>query len=135
MFEVRDYEAAADFKAVLGLYESVNWLAYSNEPIRLRNALKNSHTVLVAEDKGEVIGLIRSISDGEVICYIQDLLVTPARQREGVGRSLVGALMSRTKVRQTVLMTDNEVRQKSFYESLGFRLISQELNGFVRIQP
>ena len=136
MTEIRPYNEGRDFDQVLELYTSVNWLAYTNDPEKLKRALVNSHLVLVAySEQQQLVGLVRSISDGEVICYIADILVTPARQREGIGRSLVDELMSRTKVRQTVLMTDNEARQKSFYESLGFRLISDDLNGFVRIQP
>ena len=135
MTEIKPYIANRDFDQVLELYNAVNWLAYTNDPEKLKRALANSHLVLVGYSDQQLVGLVRCISDGEVICYIQDILVTPARQREGIGRSLVEELMSRTKVRQTVLMTDNERRQKSFYESLGFRLIADDLNGFVRIQP
>ena len=135
MTEISLYRESRDFDQVLALYEAVNWLAYTQDPEKLKRALANSHLVLVAYSEQKLVGLIRSISDGEVICYIQDILVTPDRQRQGVGRSLVEDLMSRIKVRQTVLMTDNEPRQRNFYESLGFRLIADDLNGFVRIQP
>ncbi len=134
MTEIRPYNEVRDFDQVLELYSSVNWLAYTKDPEKLKRALANSHLVLVAYSDQQLLGLVRSISDGEVICYIQDIVVTPVRQREGIGRSLVEELVSRTRVRQTVLMTDNEPRQRSFYESLGFRLIADDLNGFVRIQ-
>lgn len=134
MTEIRPYNEGHDFDQVLQLYFAVNWLAYTKDPEKLKRALANSHLVLVAFSDQQLVGLIRSISDGEVISYIQDILVTPVRQREGIGKSLVDELMSRTNARQTVLMTDNEPRQRSFYESLGFRLLAGDLNGFVRIQ-
>ncbi|NDC48148.1 MAG: N-acetyltransferase [Micrococcales bacterium] len=134
MTEIKPYIADQDFHQVQELYNSVNWLAYTKDSEKLYRALANSHLVLVAYSDQHIVGLVRCISDGEVICYIQDLLVTPSMQRKGIGRALLEELMSQTNVRQTVLMTDNEPRQKSFYESLGFRLIGDDLTGFVRLQ-
>ena len=133
MIQIRTYDEGSDFEAVLGLYAAVNWLTYTADPDRLRRALHNSHTTLVAIRDSEVVGLLRALSDGEVICYIQDILVAPQHQRSGIGKALVSELLDLVRVRQTVLMTDSEEKQVKFYESLGFSLISGQLNGFVKI--
>ncbi len=119
---------------MLLLYSSVNWVAYTSDADRLRRALAKSHTVLVAVEFGEIIGLIRSISDGEVICYVQDILVNPRNQRRGVGRALMTTLLERSNLRQTVLLTDNEPTQRLFYQSQGFSLVEGSLNAFVQIR-
>ncbi len=134
MLEIRPYLEQDDFDKVLLLYSSVNWVAYTSDADRLRRALAKSHTVLVAVEFGEIIGLIRSISDGEVICYVQDILVKPRNQRRGVGRALMTTLLERSNLRQTVLLTDNEPTQRLFYQSQGFSLVEGSLNAFVQIR-
>jgi GNAT superfamily N-acetyltransferase len=134
MLEIRPYDAAQDFPSVLSLYESVNWVTYTSETDRLQRALENSYVVFVAVSDGEIVGLVRTISDGEVICYIQDLLVTPAHQRTGVGMALVRKVFETCDLRQTVLMTDSQHSQRSFYEAAGFSLIEGDLSSFVRLK-
>ena len=61
------------------------------------------------------------MSDAATICYLQDVLVLPDEQRNGIGRALVQAILDRYRtVRQKVLLTDDEPGQRAFYESLGF---------------
>ena len=70
---------------------------------------------------GELVGLARAISDDATICYLEDIVVRPTFQGEGVGRALLSRVMERYEhVRQTVLITDDEPRQRCFYEALGF---------------
>jgi GNAT superfamily N-acetyltransferase len=103
------------------LYDSVGWTAYTDDPDRLVAAVAASHRVLTARDaSGALIGLVRTVSDGLTIAYIQDILVAPTRQRAGVGGALLDAVIDRTAgIRQTVLLTDDEPAQRAFYESRG----------------
>lgn len=82
---------------------------------------------------GELIGLARVVSDFESIVYIQDVLVRPDHQRRGIGRQLVtGVLRPCAGVRQKVLLTDTRPGQKAFYESLGFREVSESVGSGLR---
>jgi GNAT superfamily N-acetyltransferase len=73
------------------------------------------------------------VSDKATVCYLQDILVRPDEQRQGLGRALVGlALAPYAHVRQKVLLTDDEDAQRAFYESLGFSLVEGDLRAFVR---
>src|SRR5699024_9660417 len=84
-------------------------------------ALAGSHRIVTARVGSQLVGLARSISDGYTIVYIQDVLVRPDAQRTGIGRRLIAELVdSYDSVRQQVLLTDTEDRQRAFYESLGF---------------
>ena len=132
---IRDYLPESDFDCVYGLYEAVGWTAYTNDPVKLGNALEDSTLVLLFTEGDQVLGLIRCISDGHTICYIQDILVNPTNQRNGIGKALVeNVLENFSHVRQIVLMTDNQDGQKNFYEAVGFQEIKGDLRGFVRIQ-
>lgn len=108
--------------AVVRLYDSVGWSAYTEDPGNLAAALAGSTLLAVARDGADLVGLARVISDGHSICYLQDVLVDPRFQRTGLGRSLVEFVLAPyAHVRQKVLLTDTEPGQKAFYESLGYQ--------------
>jgi ribosomal protein S18 acetylase RimI-like enzyme len=131
--EFVEYDSSVSFARVLALYESVSWTNYTKNPDQLGQGLLNSSYVVVALLENFVVGLVRCISDGHTICYIQDVLVRPEAQRRGIGRALVENVLEQyADVRQVVLMTDAQESQLAFYSSLGFRKIEDDLTGFVR---
>ena len=112
---------------VVDLYDAVGWTAYTKDPDRLLRSLTASHTVLTARgENGALIGLARTVSDGETICYLQDLLVHPDMQRRGIGRQLLAEALHRYRhCRSFVLSTDpagspDAAKSHPFYRSLGF---------------
>ena len=59
-------------------------------PDRVRRILAGSNMIVTArQESGEIVGLLRGISDGEWVCYVADLAVHSAHQRKGVGRGLL----------------------------------------------
>jgi len=118
---------------VLELYRAVEWLAYTKDPANLVQALEGSSTLVAAYDGQSLVGLARAISDGASICYLQDILVRPSHHRRGIGRALVErALEQFPLVRQKVLITDDEPKQKAFYEALGYTWTEEFQGGSVR---
>ena len=110
-----------DDEAVLALYQAVGWVMYMRDPVKLKRALAQSLKVLGAFDVDRGVGLIRAVDDGETILFIQDLLVLPNYQRQGIGRQLVKALVDHyPEVRQRVLLTDDQPDTRAFYEKIGF---------------
>lgn len=66
-------------------------------------------------------------------CYLQDILVRPSHHRRGIGRALAERVLGEySKVRQKVLITDNEPQQKAFYEALGYTQTEDFRGGSVR---
>ncbi|USR79185.1 GNAT family N-acetyltransferase [Arcanobacterium pinnipediorum] len=118
---------------VRALYESVGWTSYTRHLDVLMRGLEHSTRVVTARKDGELIGLCRVISDCATIAYIQDLLVSPKFQQMGVGRRLLSyALAPYASVRQKVLLTDDEERQRAFYEDCGFTEIRDYLGAQLR---
>lgn len=107
---------------LVALYDAVGWTAYTQDPAALTAAIAGSHGLLTArDDDGHLLGLVRTVSDGVTIVYVQDVLVVPSAHRSGVGGALLDAVLQRyADVRQTVLLTDTEAGQRAFYESRGF---------------
>ena len=117
--EIKNYSAYNE-KEILKLYSSVGWTAYTDEPQTLKQGFQNSLLVLAAYEGEELLGIIRVVGDG-VTVFIQDLLVFPEKQRNGVGTALVKAVLERYPVvRQIELTTDQTPETAAFYKSLGF---------------
>ena len=132
---IREYREDTDFEAVLEIYESVNWQNYTNDVYKLKSALTNSHKTYVFYQENKVRGLVRTISDGFTICYIQDLLVHSDYQHRGIGKELVRHILhSNEHIRQIVLMTDAKEELKNFYASTGFREVKDDLCAFARLK-
>ncbi len=90
------------------LYESVGWISYTDQLEDLSLLLSGSHLVISAWADNELVGLIRTIGDGVSIEYVQDLLVHPTYQHQGIGTALLSRVKElSTQVRQFVLITDN----------------------------
>ncbi|MGW1093862.1 GNAT family N-acetyltransferase [Streptomyces sp. NPDC002596] len=131
-------EDAFDSEEMLNLYDSVGWQGYTSDVDKLCRGLLNSHLVITARDgSGTLLGLARTISDDEHICYVQDVVVDPKHHRQGVGRALVEHLMQRySHCRFFLLSTDHASspegkRNHAFYRSLGFLSYEEkEMAGF-----
>ena len=106
---------------VLRLYNDAGWLAYTEKPEQLMQALERSLYLVCAYEDGQLCGLLRAVGDGCTILYIQDILVEHAHRRAGVGRRMAEMLLEAyPDVRHKVLMTDETPEMHGFYESLGF---------------
>ena len=107
---------------VLPLYEVVGWTNYTTKPEMLKAAFENSLHVLAAfTEEGILVGVLRAVGDGASILFIQDILVTPEYQHQGIGTKLLQQTLKKYKnVYQIQLTTDNSMKTISFYESNGF---------------
>lgn len=121
---------------ILALYSGVGWTAYTAEPEKLRLGFENSLFTLGAFDGEKLVGIIRTVGDGQTIVFIQDILVFPEYQRRGIGSILLKAVLEKyDQVRQIELATDDTEKTIAFYKSLGFAPMA-ELGccGFMRLK-
>ena len=122
--EIKEYKEYQEDE-IQTLYAAVGWTAYTEDLPALERGFQNSLLVLAAYEDGELIGLIRAVGDGATVVFVQDLLVAPQKQRQGVGTALLKAVLDRySNVRQLLLTTDNTPKTIAFYKSLGFSDLS-----------
>ena len=74
---------------LLALYSSVGWTNYTNNPTMLEEAVKASLWQMTVYDKEELVAYIRLVGDGHSVIFVQDLLVRPDYQRQGIGTKLL----------------------------------------------
>ena len=109
--ELRENELDVD--TYLALRKSVGWKELSRE--QAQKALENSLYILVAYEGEIPVGMGRIVGDGAVICYVQDLLISPDYRRQGIG----GRILEKLKQYVQVLRLP-ETGRETFYESHGF---------------
>jgi GNAT superfamily N-acetyltransferase len=131
--EIREYTEYRE-EEILRLYTEVGWTAYTKDMSALEQGYKHSLLVLSAYENEELLGIVRAVGDGHTIVFVQDILVFPEKQRQGVGTALLKAVLDRyPDVRQIELVTDNTPKTVAFYKSLGFSELSEiGCCGFVR---
>ncbi|MER6948333.1 GNAT family N-acetyltransferase [Nonomuraea sp. NPDC000554] len=119
-------ETSFDEDEIFQLYDSVGWGRWTRDIARVCRSLVNSHLVITARDEsGRLLGLARTVSDDEMICYVQELLVDASVHGQGIGRRLLEHLMDRySHCRYFMLTTDHEStpegeRNHAFYRRLG----------------
>ena len=110
---------------VLHLYQAVGWTNYTNQPQMLKQALSHSLAIYLALDGDTVVGLIRLVGDGFSSVFVQDLIVLPSYQRQGIGSSLMKeALEDFKEAYQVQLVTEETEKNVRFYRSMGFEVLS-----------
>ena len=110
---------------VLHLYQAVGWTNYTHQPEMLEQALSHSLAMYLAFDGEKIVGLIRLIGDGFSSVLVQDLIVLPIYQRQGIGSALMKeALEDYKDAYQVQLVTEQTEKNVGFYRSLGFEALS-----------
>ena len=110
---------------VFYLYQAVGWTNYTNQPQMLEQALSHSLVIYLALDGDTVVGLNRLVGDGFSSVFVQDLIVLPNYQRQGIGSALMKeALEDFKEAYQVQLATEQTEKNVGFYRSMGFETLS-----------
>jgi predicted N-acetyltransferase YhbS len=121
------------FNGIVRLYRAHGW-THASDPARLRVAVERSSLSIVALDDERVVGFARALSDEAFAVYIADVLVSPERQRQGIGRALVEAILDRYplgRFHHQVLVAERGA--EGFYRRLGLVPVSSYgLTAFIR---
>ncbi|NRF28145.1 GNAT family N-acetyltransferase [Vibrio coralliilyticus] len=112
------------------LRRSVGWEEI--DKYRTNLALKNSILSVCASTEDKIIGIGRVVGDGAMYFYIQDIIVCPNYQRQGIGSSIVEQIMSNVQSLTRKgsgtfigLMADKGLA--NFYSKYGFEYQSDDV--------
>ena len=118
-------ETSVSLDDVLHLYQAVGWTNYTNQPQMLAQAMTHSLAIYLARDGEKIVGLVRLIGDDFSLVFVQDLIVLPSYQRQGIGSALMKqALADYKDAYQVQLATEETEKTLGFYRSLGFETLS-----------
>ncbi len=80
--------SADDFRALL-IASTLGQRRPVDDLDRLERMLRNADVVIAARDAGRLVGVSRAITDFAYCCYLSDLAVDAAYQRQGIGKRLI----------------------------------------------
>lgn len=120
MIQYTDRISAEEY---LELRTKVGWMLFPLE--EAENCIENANMVISARDDGRAVGVARLLWDGGYVAFLSDVIVDPAYQRQGIGRTLVNAIIQRIrddmKPGWKVKLNLNSAKGKeSFYKKFGF---------------
>jgi ribosomal protein S18 acetylase RimI-like enzyme len=101
----------------------VGWRTYQEDVIE--KALPNTLYCVCACCGEQLVGMARIIGDGGMVYYIQDVIVIPDYQRQGIGTQMMDAIMGyiRTHASQNTIVGLMSAKGKeAFYEKYGFTI-------------
>lgn len=114
-----------DLDAVRELYDAVGWSAYTQHPQDFGPMIENAWLVLAAHEGERLVGLARVVGDGATVACIQDLLVHPEHQEQGIGSRMLDRITEQVQgIRQVYICTDTDERNAHvvrLYQRKGFR--------------
>ena len=93
------------------------------EPHVVAAVLNRSFSGIVAIDGVQTIGMARTVGDGHLILYIQDVIIAAAYRKQGVGRRLIEALLAALDencAKDCTVGLFAAIGQTAFYGKLGF---------------
>jgi len=90
------------------------------DPQLLERMLLGSNLLITARSDGQLVGLLRGISDHCYRSFIADLAVSQAYQRKGIGRQLLKIAREQAPEARLILFSAEDALP--FYQKLGFHL-------------
>ncbi len=134
-FSIKEYNVYNESE-ILNLYASVGWINYTANPDMLKNAYHSSLKILGAYIGDELVGVIRVVGDGYSVIFIQDILILPQYQHNGIGTALLNRILDIYKnVYQKILITDNTEKTIKFYKSVGFLMdTDMDCRAFIKMR-
>jgi ribosomal protein S18 acetylase RimI-like enzyme len=105
------------------LRQLVGWGIYERSVIE--KALPNSLYFVCAVSDGEIIGMARIIGDGGIAYYIQDVIIKPEYQRQGIGKQLMNKIMDYIRAHannNSVIGLMSAKGKEAFYTRYGFTI-------------
>lgn len=118
-------------------YQSIRattgWAFHNDKAID--KALQNDLFSICAYDKDKLVGIGRVIGDGAIYFYLQDIIVIPAYQKQGIGKVLMKNIENYLSIHTNEnsfvgLMAADGV--KSFYEKYGYKVRPESKPGMYK---
>jgi len=107
-----------DKEQIIELYRANKWSS-ANKPVKLYNALMDSHLLISAWSGDQLVGIGNAISDGHLVVYYPHLLVHPNHHGKGIGQMIVAKMQEKYKDFHMQMLTADG-KAIDFYQKVGF---------------
>ncbi|MBB5441364.1 N-acetylglutamate synthase-like GNAT family acetyltransferase [Pedobacter sp. AK017] len=112
---------------VIDLYKDAGLKRPVGDEERIRNMYENANLIVTAWDDNILVGVSRALTDFSYCCYLSDLAVRSAYQKQGIGKKLI-ELTNELCSDQAMLLLLSAPSALSYYPAAGFKKVE---NGFI----
>jgi ribosomal protein S18 acetylase RimI-like enzyme len=91
-----------------------------NDQVRLERMLRQADIIVTARHGGRLVGVARAITDFAYCCYLSDLAVDVAYQRQGIGKRLIDETRARAGECATLILIAAPAAQ-TYYPKIGMQ--------------
>lgn len=130
MDQIMYQEGLLPIEDYLALRKVVGW--HTRDAATAAQGLRGSLYLVSAWRGGEVVGIARIVGDGVTVFYIQDVVVHPDCQGQGVGNGLMRHVLAYVEAhacRGAVVGLMAAAGKEGFYERYGFQSRPNEHHG------
>lgn len=99
----------------------------TNDLARIERMFTNANLTFSAWHEGKLVGVCRALTDFSYCCYLSDLAVDKAFQKQGIGRELIARVCS-VIGEDVALVLLSAPEAMAYYPKVGFEKIE---NGFI----
>lgn len=114
--------SAQEFRAVL-IASTLAERRPADDLERLQQMLRNADIIVTARDEGRLVGVSRAVTDFSYCCYLSDLAVDVAYQRQGIGKRLIDETRARSDERATLLLVAAPAAE-TYYPRIGMQHVA-----------
>lgn len=111
--------SAEEFRAIL-IASTLGERRPIDDPGRLGRMLRQADLIVTARDGTRLVGISRAITDFSYCCYLSDLAVDVAYQRQGIGKRLI-AETHKSAGELTSLILVAAPKAESYYPRIGMK--------------
>jgi GNAT superfamily N-acetyltransferase len=111
--------SAVEFRDVL-VASTLSERRPAKDLVRLERMLRQANIIITARDGAKLIGVSRAITDFSYCCYLSDLAVDAAYQRQGIGKRLLEATHAQAG-RETTLILLSAPAAETYYPRIGMK--------------
>jgi N-acetylglutamate synthase-like GNAT family acetyltransferase len=106
-------------KQIIELYENAGLPRPTTDKERIEKMYSHSNLIITAWHNEELVGVCRCITDWAWSCYLADLAVKQAYQKEGIGKKLIE--LTKEKVGgQVMILLLSVPTAMEYYPKVGF---------------
>lgn len=117
------------------LCSSVGWTNYMNFEV-VETSLSNSIHCITVKDNEQIVGMGRIVGDGAIYFYIQDIVVHPDYQNNGIGKEIMNLLveyLNTSAPDKAFVGLFASQGKEPFYEKYNFKDFSPNMTGMFTV--
>ena len=121
------FDVVPDTEAIIKVYDDSGINRPTKDTERIKKMYAQSNLVVTAWDGTTLVGVARSLTDYCYCCYLSDLAVKKAYQKQGIGKQLI-ALTKERIGEDAMLLLLSAASAMEYYPKVGLKTVT---NGFI----